>query len=58
MTKPEPNGDHPLAAEAGIAYSRTGNTDLSDWVELMEAVEALCPVWPPHRAVTRGEFKL
>jgi hypothetical protein len=20
--------------------------DLTDWVELMEAVEALCPVWP------------
>lgn len=22
--------------------------DLSDWVELMEVVEALCPVWPPQ----------
>jgi len=22
--------------------------DLSDWVDLMEAIEALCPVWPPR----------
>lgn len=26
-----------------------GKTDLSDWVELMEVVEALCPVWPAQR---------
>ena len=25
---------------------QTGKSDLSDWVELMEAVETLCPVWP------------
>ncbi|MBA8884422.1 hypothetical protein [Dokdonella fugitiva] len=27
--------------------------DLADWVELMEAVEALCPVWP-ERSVPRS----
>ncbi len=32
--------------------------DLSDWVELMELVEVLCPVWPPHEPLFRGEFKL
>jgi hypothetical protein len=25
---------------------QAGRGDLSDWVELMEAVEVLCPVWP------------
>ncbi|MEO8011861.1 MAG: hypothetical protein ABI650_09480 [Dokdonella sp.] len=30
-----------------------GKDDLSDWVDLMEAVEALCPVWP-QRDVPRG----
>ena len=30
------------------------STDLSDWVDLMEVVETLCPVWPaPERQ--RGE---
>lgn len=27
-----------------------GKGDLSDWVELMEAVEALCPAWPEREA--------
>ena len=35
----------PLAGEV-VATSLPGKSDLSDWVELMEAVEALCPVWP------------
>lgn len=30
--------------------SLPGKGDLSDWVELMEAVEALCPVWPKREA--------
>lgn len=34
--------------------------DLSDWMELMEAVEALCPVWPrgKHPMAKQFEFKL
>lgn len=31
-----------------------GKGDLSDWVELMETVEALCPVWP-ERDEGRGK---
>ena len=27
--------------------------DLSDWVELMEAVEALCPIWPERLATCK-----
>ena len=39
---------------------QTGRGDLSDWVELMEAVEALCPVWPgaERRMVKQFGFKL
>lgn len=33
--------------------------DLSDWVELMEAVEVLCPVWPERdMAQGRGNWRL
>jgi hypothetical protein len=32
---------------------QAGRGDLSDWVELMEAVEALCPVWP-EKGVARS----
>ena len=34
-----------LAGEV-VATSLPGKSDLSDWVDLMEVVEALCPVWP------------
>jgi hypothetical protein len=35
-----------------------GKADLSDWVELMEAVEALCPVWPEAARRTEGDYRL
>jgi hypothetical protein len=35
-----------------------GKGDLSDWVELMEAVEALCPVWPPAANGKVGRYRL
>ncbi len=42
----------PLAGGYVVSTSLQGKDDLSDWVELMEVVEALCPVWPerdvPH----------
>jgi hypothetical protein len=39
---------------------QAGRSDLSDGVELMEAVEALCPVWPraKHQMTKQAEFKL
>jgi hypothetical protein len=39
---------------------QAGRGDLSDWVELIEAVEALCPVWPrgKHPMAKQFEFKL
>jgi len=36
----------PPAGGYVVPGSLPGRGDLSDWVELMEAVEALCPVWP------------
>lgn len=36
----------PLAGGRVLDIVQAGKGDLSDWVELMEAVEALCPVWP------------
>lgn len=36
----------PLAGGRVLDIVQVGKGDLSDWVELMEAVEALCPVWP------------
>ena len=40
--------------------AQVGRGDLSDWVELMEAVEMLCPVWPGvmHQMAKQSEFKL
>lgn len=38
---------------------QTGRGDLSGWVELMEAVELLCPVWPRrHKVQGRGDWRL
>jgi len=44
----------PLAGGYVVSAPLTGKGDLSDWVELMEAVEALCPVWPEREG--RGEM--
>ncbi len=38
---------------------QTGKGDLSDWIELMEAVEALCPVWPEaDKSASGGVYRL
>ena len=33
-------------------------SDLSDWVDLMDAIEALCPVWPEHQPRKGASFSL
>jgi len=43
----------PLVGGYVASASLLGKGDLSDWVELMEVVEALCPVWP-ERGEGRG----
>jgi hypothetical protein len=46
--------DAPLAASGGKPYApeRCGSP-IDTWMELMEAIEALCPRWP-ERAVSIG----
>lgn len=50
----------PLVSGDVLGVVQPGRGDLSDWVELMEAVEALCPVWPvrDRPLVRRRNFKL
>ena len=37
---------------------QAGTGDLSDWVELTEAVEALCTVWPMTKRIAGGLYWL
>jgi hypothetical protein len=46
----------PLVGSHVASASLPGKGDLSDWVELMEVVEALCPVWP-EREIMRDSWK-
>ena len=48
----------PLAGGSVPDVFHTGTGDLSDWVELMEAVEALCPTWPQAERSSGQDFRL
>ena len=50
----------PLVGCGVLDVAQAGRGDLSDWVELMVAVEALCPVWPvrAYQRARQSEFKL
>lgn len=50
----------PLVGSDVLDAVQTGGGDLSDWMELMEAVEALCPVWPrvTHPRAKPFDFRL
>jgi hypothetical protein len=48
----------PLAGTQAQDIAQAGKGDLSDWVELMEAVEALCPVWPAAPVGAHGGYRL
>lgn len=48
----------PLIGRDVIASALPAKGDLSDWVELMEVVEALCPVWPPQAASVGSDYRL
>lgn len=48
-----------LVAEAGVAYRPPNMIDpFFAWMDLMEAVEALCPEWPMRKADEGGVYKL
>ena len=54
---PKPSDEKAVAlAGGGASTSLPTRSDLSDWVELMEVVEAMCPVWPPPPARTRASI--
>ena len=48
-----------LMREGGVQYRTSGTADAFEvWINVMEAVEALCPRWP-ERALTIGvDFRL
>lgn len=48
----------PLVGTAVVSIPLPTRSDLSDWVDLMEVVEALCRRWPAQRPVKEGTFKL
>lgn len=48
----------PIAGGGVVNVVHVKKQDLSDWVELMEAVEALCPEWPAHSRYIEGKFCL
>jgi hypothetical protein len=49
-TRPEPL-PYPIAGPAvGPRLLPPARGDLSDWIDLMEVVEALCPRWPERPA--------
>lgn len=48
----------PLVGRDVLDVVQAGKGDLSDWVELMEAVEALCPVWPEVGVTRAGTYRL
>lgn len=58
-TSPHRVLDAPLAASAGKPYApdRCGSP-IDAWMELMEAVDALCPRWPERRVVIGGNYRL
>lgn len=45
----------PLVGNDVVKIALPCKSDLSDWVDLMEVVEMLCPVWPePDPTAERG----
>lgn len=51
-------GIQPLAGPNVKSFPLPARSDLSDWVDLMEVVEALCPQWPVQEPKRYGTFKL
>lgn len=49
---------HPLAGADVVSFPLPARSHLSDWVDLMEVVEALCPKWPVQEPKRYGTFKL
>ena len=49
----------PLAGEGGVSFLLPKSADpFKAWMDLMEAVEALCPVWPERKPTVGHIFRL
>ena len=49
----------PLAADGGVAFAPLLHRDSIDaWIDLMEAIEALCPRWPDRPWATGTDYRL
>jgi len=45
--------------EGGVPYRSSRAADGIDaWIDLMEAVEALCPQWPQRPVLAGSDFRL
>ena len=51
-------GISPFAGEDVRRIESAARDDMSDWIELMEVVEALCPQWPPQNVSVGRLFLL
>lgn len=58
-SSPDVNPHAALAAYAGVPYQRsTLDQGLTDWLALMEVVEALCPRWPARELSIGTDYRL
>lgn len=59
-TRPDsdPTDLYPLVGPNVKHVTLPSKSDLSDWVDLMEVIEALCPKWPARPVEKYGDFKL
>lgn len=57
-TKRTDGVQQPLVGAYVLQTDAPGKGDLSDWVALMEVVEALCPEWPTAPIEKRGGYRL
>ena len=48
-----------FAREGGVPYGPSNTGDgFEAWIDLMEAVEALCPHWPERPATIGSDYRL
>lgn len=49
----------PFAAAGGVAYApKVRRPPIEAWIDLMEAVEALCPRWPDREISIGRDYRL
>ncbi|MBS0462060.1 MAG: hypothetical protein JSS41_06265 [Proteobacteria bacterium] len=48
----------PLVADGGVPFRPPPGDPIQAWLELMEVVEALCPVWPVATPAAEGGYRL